>query len=262
MKEDFSNNYEEYIPEVKPKKPLWKKLLIAFTIFIFILLFAFAVEFVSRINTYISDIQEGELDFENQQSKLSSQLAKDIGREENKSISELRKEIETLSDPTFGIKDAKVVVVEFGDFQCPFTRQMYPVVKKIQSEFEDRVLFIWRDLPLYDIHPDAINAAIAGECAREQGKFWEMHDMMFINQEDLSRSALIKYARDVGLNVNRFKRCLDTEKYRNEVMDDFQTAVKHGAEGTPTFFINGEKISGAIPYEVFRDIINSKLINR
>ncbi len=230
--------------------------------FFLAIIILFFVVFSANVGKYIKDINQKGIN-QNLQTKISKTLKGNIPEEEkNKNIEQIRKEIETKSDPTLGIPDAKVTVVEFGDFQCPYTRQMYPIMKKIQSEYEDRVLFIWRDLPLYDIHPDAIRAAMAGECAREQGKFWEMHDLMFTNQENLSRSSLIQYAQKININIKKFKQCLDSDKYRNEVMDDFQTAINHGAEGTPTFFINGEKFSGVIPYELLKSIIDNKLISK
>lgn len=165
----------------------------------------------------------------------------------------------TDDDPRFGPANAKVVIVEFSDFQCPFCQQVQPVVKKLMSDYGDKILFIYRDFPLESIHPQAVVGALAGECAHEQGKFWEMHDKIFENQAELSPENLKIWALQIGLNSIQFGNCLDSAKYFEEVNQDLQEGIVAGARATPTFFINGRKLEGAIPLITFEQIILAEL---
>lgn len=165
----------------------------------------------------------------------------------------------TDDDPSFGSPDAKVVIVEFGDFQCPFCRQAMPVVKEILKDYGDKVFFVYRDFPLESVHPQAVPAALAGECAHEQGKFWEMHDKIFENQEQLSVKNFKIWAIQIGLNSIQFGNCLDSSKYFAEVEQDLQAGIAAGVRATPTFFVNGQKIEGAISFTTFEQIILSEL---
>jgi protein-disulfide isomerase len=163
-------------------------------------------------------------------------------------------------DPAWGPEDAPVVMVEFSDFQCPFCgrfhQETYPRIREV---YGDRIRFVYRDLPLPQIHPDAILAAQAAECADEQGAFWPYHDLLFSNQQDLSRTALGSYATQLELSIEVFNQCLDTERYQQEVSSDMQAADSYGIRGTPTFFINGRPIVGAQPFEVFAAVIDEEL---
>ena len=118
----------------------------------------------------------------------------------------------TTDDPYKGGVDARVVIVELSDFQCPYCYQAFPVVGELISTYGDQIKFIFRDFPDSGRHPQAQKAAEAGECAQEQGKFWEMHDKMFINQDDLSLTALKRYAEEIGLDTSSFSDCLDNGK--------------------------------------------------
>ena len=232
-------------------EPWYKRVLLVFSRIVVAIIVIFAIVFVFKVYQITEDYRTGNIDSFADDAGGFTQFSGAI----DTSTPLSREELETKSDPWFGNPDAKVVVVEFGDFECPFTRQAFVTVRKLAQEFKDDVLFIWRDFPLYDIHPYAIKAAEAGECANEQGKFWEYHDKLFINQRALFTPDLKRYAAEVGLNTRQFNLCLDTGKYAKEVMDDFETAVKAGAAGTPTFFINGEKVSGLLPEAIFREVL-------
>lgn len=163
-------------------------------------------------------------------------------------------------DPAWGPEDAPVVMVEFSDFQCPFCGRFYQeTYPRIQEVYGDRIRFVYRDLPLPQIHPDAILAAQAAECADEQDAFWEFHDLIFSNQQDLSRNALGSFAVQMELDINTFNQCLDSGRYQLEVSADMQAAASYGIQGTPTFFINGRPIVGAQPFEVFAAVIDEEL---
>lgn len=174
-----------------------------------------------------------------------------------------------LSEPVVGQADAPVLMEEFSDFECPFCKrfhdQTWPLLKK---EFIDtgKVSFVYRDLPL-SFHENAYSAALAGQCAHEQGKFWEMHDKIFKLFENrgmfaddfLGELVYKKLAQEIGLNSEQFNECLDAKKYAPEVEDDLLTAQEKEVNGTPTFFINEKKFVGAQPYNEFRKLILKEL---
>jgi len=178
-------------------------------------------------------------------------------------------------DPVKGDPDAPVTIVEFSDFQCPFCKRFHETtLPLIQENYIDtgKVKFVYRDFPLESIHPNgAIPAAVAAECADEQGMFWQYHDKIFQNQKNWERLAaedvakeLKAYAQELGLNTNQFNDCLNSGKYMDEVNKDYQDAVSYGLTGTPGFFIGNEKngyikVTGAQPYSVFQNVLDQML---
>lgn len=150
-------------------------------------------------------------------------------------------------DPSMGPEDAKVTVVEFGDFQCPSCAAFYPALKEAEAALADEsVRFVFRQFPLNQIHPFAQEAAEASLAAQAQGKFFEMHDMMFENQTQLTREDLERYAQEIGLNMDEFRKALDDNTYRDAVNADLADGRALGVAGTPTTFINGVRYTG--PY--------------
>jgi protein-disulfide isomerase len=162
-------------------------------------------------------------------------------------------------DPSDGKADAPVTLVEYSDFQCPFCLRVMPTLKQIRAKYGDKVRVVWKDFPLTQIHPQAFVAAQAGNCAREQGKFWELHDKMFGNQGALQPDALKKYASEAGLDTMKFNQCLDTSKYEARVQDALSAGGRLGITSTPTVYVNGRVISGAQPIEVFQTVIDEEL---
>ncbi|MBU0707112.1 DsbA family protein [Patescibacteria group bacterium] len=173
---------------------------------------------------------------------------------------ELTTALVTDDDPSHGSPDAKVQIVEFSDFQCPFCEEASDTARKIMNDFGDNVYFVYRDYPDVENHPHAHKAAEAGECAQDQGKFWQMHDKMFLNQTNLNTVSLKQYAIQAGLDVDIFNECLDSGKYAQEVYDDLLDGYAAGVTGTPSFFINGIHVSGVIPLDVFRELIEELLL--
>jgi len=167
---------------------------------------------------------------------------------------------------TLGNKNAKVTVIEFSDFQCPFCRSFWrDTLPQIKKEYIDtgKVLFAYRHFPLRSIHPGAAPAAEASECANEQGKFWEMHDKIFAEQDkqgqgtiQFTNDDLKKWASEIGLNINS---CLDSGKYSKNVTEDEQAGNTATTTGTPTFVVNGQVTVGAQPFESFKAIIDQEL---
>lgn len=157
-----------------------------------------------------------------------------------------------------GNKNAKVKLVEYSDFQCPFCERAYPTLQQVLKDYGDKVSLEYRHYPL-SFHPFAQKAAEASECAAEQGKFWEFHDKNFENQTSLSFEALKQWAKDLGLNTKKFNNCLDTDKYAQKVADQTKEGGAKGVNGTPTTFINGQPVVGAQPYEAFKQAIDAEL---
>jgi protein-disulfide isomerase len=140
---------------------------------------------------------------------------------------------------------AKLVLVEYGDYECPYCGAAYPVVKELQRRLAGKLSFVFRNFPLATAHPHAELAAEAAEAAGAQGKFWEMHDVFYENQDALEAENLLKYASAIGLDLHRFSRELSEHIFIPRVREDFHSGVRSGVNGTPSFFINGERYNGA-----------------
>ncbi|MDX1435848.1 MAG: Na+/H+ antiporter NhaA, partial [Anaerolineales bacterium] len=140
---------------------------------------------------------------------------------------------------------AAITLVEYGDYQCPHCKKVSGVIKALQRRVGSRMRYVYRHLPLRDMHPDAQKAAEAAEAAGAQGKFWEMHDLLYANQEQLGRDDLISYAAALDLDLERFTRELDGDVYAERVNEDYESAVAADVIGTPSFFINGRRYDGA-----------------
>lgn len=165
----------------------------------------------------------------------------------------------TDSDHVRGSSNAKVTLVEFSDFQCPFCGRFFPSLQKLLSEYGDQVRLVYRHFPLDSIHQMARPAAEASECASEQGKFWEYHDQLFAKQDELSNDLLKQIASDLKLNTNKFNDCFNSGKYRQEVEDDYQSGIAAGVRGTPHTIVNGVAVSGAVPYDQLKAVIDEAL---
>jgi protein-disulfide isomerase len=149
------------------------------------------------------------------------------------------------SDHVAGPGDAPVTLVEYGDYECPHCGRAHPVVKRVQRELGSQLRFVFRHFPLAEAHPHAQLAAQAAEAAGAQGKFWEMHDMLFEHQDALEGDDIVGYAESVGLDVARFARDIEAGTYAKRVRDDFRSGVRSGVNGTPTFFVNGARYDGS-----------------
>lgn len=167
---------------------------------------------------------------------------------------------------------ARVVLVEFSDFQCPFCgRHAKQTLPQIEREYVStgKLLYVMRNLPLESIHPDAFRAASAAECAGDQGRYWQMHEKLFGNQQALSAADLARYAQDAGVEPGAFKQCIEGEGHAAKIRQDLQDAMNAGVSSTPTFFLgfreSGGKVkivrrvSGAHPYPVFKAAIEGLL---
>lgn len=161
-------------------------------------------------------------------------------------------------EPARGPAKAPVVLVEFSDFQCPYCARSQTVLQQIKEAYGDKVRFLFKHLPL-DMHKDARRAAEASLCAAEEGKFWELHDWMFANMNQLSEPQLIAQATTLGLDVERFTSCLTGGGKAEQVNADMMAARELGITGTPAFVVNGRMVMGAQPFEAFKEVIDDEL---
>lgn len=152
-------------------------------------------------------------------------------------------------DHTQGSAVAPVTLVEYGDYECPYCGSAYLIVKAIIKHFGSKLRFVFRNMPLNEMHPNAELAAEAAEAAGAQGKFWEMHDALYEHQLELGPDLVRMLARQFHLDVTRFEDDLVSRRYRDHVKHDFISGVRSGVAGTPTFFINGERYDGALDEE-------------
>jgi protein-disulfide isomerase len=160
--------------------------------------------------------------------------------------------------PTKGPETAPVTIVEFSEFQCPFCLKVSPIVKKIEEVYKGQVRTVWKHLPL-SIHQNAMDAALAAEAARNQGKFWEYHDKLFANQDRLEVESLKQYAHELQLDLARFEKDRLNLDNRKKVEADMAEARALGVSATPSFFINGRFIRGAQPFETLSKVIDEEL---
>jgi protein-disulfide isomerase len=161
--------------------------------------------------------------------------------------------------PAKGPADAPVTIVEFSDFQCPYCSRVVPVIEQVKAKYGDKVRVVFRQFPLNSIHPQAQKAAEASLCANEQGKFWELHDAMFQNQQALGIDQLKAKAKELGIDSAKFDPCVDSGKYAEAVAADLAAGQKAGVSGTPAMFVNGRFLNGAVPFEDVDRIVQDEL---
>ena len=171
----------------------------------------------------------------------------------------LRRDIATTGHPSHGPADAPVTIVEFSDFECPYCSGLLGTIRDIQQNYSDQVRLVYRQFPLVNLHPDAQKAAEASLCANQQGKFWEMHDLMFEDQSGLSVTALEEKAQSLGLDEAAFQKCLNSAQIAEQVQADVRAGAVAGVTGTPALFINGRSLVGNVPYARIAEIIDEEL---
>lgn len=165
------------------------------------------------------------------------------------------------NDHIAGSDNAVIELVEYGDYECPYCGMAYPLVKVIQEKLGDDVRFIFRNFPLKKIHPHAFSASVATEAAARQGKFWEMHDLVFEHQKNLDAETLFSLAESIGLDLGQFKEDIQQQELADKVEKDFSSGLRSGVNRTPTFFINGEKFEGDWRDGGLLEYLEEQLIN-
>ena len=160
-------------------------------------------------------------------------------------------------DHVRGPASARLTLVEYGDYECPYCGAAYPIVKEVERILGDDLRSVFRNFPLSDIHPHAFQAAEAAESAAAQGRFWEMHDRLFENQKRLRTKDLLSHARALGLDVARIEADLDARAYEERVRHDIRSGLRSGVNGTPTFFVNGVRHNGTYDVETLLDALRA-----
>ena len=169
-----------------------------------------------------------------------------------------RADVSADDDPFMGPADAPITIIQFAEYQCPYCGKAGESVKQVMEEYEGKVKMVFRDFPL-SFHDRAVPAAVAANCAGEQGKYFEMHDQMMANQRSLTEEDLTKYATNISLDLDKWKTCRKDPKHEAEVKKDMADGAAVGVSGTPAFFINGIMLSGALPFSQFKEIIDREL---
>lgn len=161
------------------------------------------------------------------------------------------------ADHAEGSAGATVTLVEYGDYECSYCRAAYPVIKKIQKKMSKQLRFVFRNFPLTNIHPYAEISAEAAEAAGAQGKFWQMHDGLYENQETLSKEMIFALAQKIGLDMKMFTKDMESRTFKDKIRKDFMGGVKSGVNGTPTLFINGERFDQNFDGELLLEALKS-----
>jgi protein-disulfide isomerase len=170
--------------------------------------------------------------------------------------------IDIATAPRKGPDSAPVTIAEFSEFQCPFCRRAAPTLKRIEEVYGGKVRIAWKNLPLTSIHEHAMGAALAAEAARNQGKFWEYHDKLFENQEHLEAADLNRYAQELDLDMRRFEADQQDQQKKKLIEADLEQARELKVSTTPSFFINGRYLRGALPFEALSKVIDEELANQ
>src|SRR5512146_3027291 len=165
----------------------------------------------------------------------------------------------TQAAPALGPDVAPVTIVEFSDFECPYCGALYPTLRKVEQDFGRQVRVVFRQFPLTGLHAYALKAAEASLCANEQGKFWEMHDLLFQDQKRLAVADLKAKASTLGLDRKTFDSCLDSGRFVEQIQKDQREGTRLGISGTPALFVNGAPMEGAVPYETLAATIRKEL---
>ena len=178
------------------------------------------------------------------------------------SEAELVAPVDEQRDHIQGSADAPVTVVQYGDYECPLCGEAYPIIKQIQGRMGDRLRFVFRNFPIPTSHPHAQQAAEAAEAAGAQGKFWEMHDLLYERQRHLTDADLHAYAAELGIEVGRFEREMADHLYADRVEEDLIGGVRSGVNGTPTFYINGVRHDDSYELDVLLDAVERAAADR
>jgi protein-disulfide isomerase len=174
-----------------------------------------------------------------------------------------RYDVPIANNPILGSAAAPITIIEFSDYECPFCQRWHQeVFPKILETYGDKVRLVYRDFPLYGVHPNAESAAEAANCAGEQDHYYDFHNLLLGGGKEFSADLYKAYAQSLKLNVNSFTRCMDEHRYQAEVKADYDYASQLGVRSTPTFFVNGLAVVGAQPFEVFQQVIDLELAGK
>ena len=208
------------------------------------------------IKRFLRDMKEKEI-----RDEFMSQL-----EQKNKvvrNLGQFRFDLKTVGHPSLGPEAAQVKLVLFSDFECPYCRDFKDTLMKITENYSGKVQLVFFQFPLNAIHPNAQRAAEASLCARDQNRFWEMHDMLFDNQRSLTEENILRQAMSLdGFDSAKFRECLSSGRHKKEILQDIRAAAAAGADSTPTLYVNGIYLSGGQPYETVSAIIDKELASK
>jgi predicted DsbA family dithiol-disulfide isomerase len=209
-------------------------------------------EALPQISRYLKRVQE---------KNLKEAFLARLEKEHNvvRLLEPLRFNVSASGRPSIGSASAPVILVEFSDFQCPYCKRFSSTIKEVLKQYRNQVQLVFRQFPLTNIHPNAQRAAEASLCANVQGRFWEMHDLLFADQANLKDEDLKNRASKLGLDIAAFDACMDSERYSAQIEEDMRAAAAAGVDGTPALFINGRFLYGSRPFEDVAEIINQEL---
>ena len=266
----ISENFEEF---PKKNEKIIKKSTYNILIISVIITIGIAAFFAGSYSTNLNSDQISQEEFKNEIAKLELKILEKQLPTKQPSIPI---KISIDNDPIIGNPNAPITIIEFSDFQCPFCARFHvETLPSIMDEYinDGQVKLVFRDFPIQSIHPNALPASVAAECANEQKKFKEMHDVLFENQKEWSNQSIdnvmIKfnqYASKIGLEEEKFDSCLKNGKYIEEIQKDLDDGRTYGISGTPGFFVGNDQIGfvelkGAQPFENFKKVIDSQLKN-
>jgi protein-disulfide isomerase len=212
---------------------------------------------LDQLRTQIADYLRNE-----RRAKAAEKLEARLNQERNVAIhlEPYRATLNNEGAPAVGPENAAVTFVEFSDFQCPFCSRFFPTLKQVEEKYKDRVRIVYRQYPIPSLHPYAFKAAEASLCAHEQGKFWQLHDAMFQDQNKLAIRDLKDKAARLGVDQKKFDGCLDSGKYTEKVQEDLRDGARAGVTGTPALFVNGVPIDGgAVGFDLVAKAIDKEL---
>ncbi len=230
-------------------KRWWGRLLML----LLVLLAIVFIYFLFLIFNNINHIRKGDI--------YSKETAAWVTEDEFKANQKITAELLTDDDPWLGAEDPIIYIVAYESFGCPYCKDNQTDIKQLLQKFSPIVRFIAKDFPNEGTHPNVMNAHLAAACANEQGKYWELRDVLYANQateetpENFSKENIKKLAKENGLNMQQFTKCLDEEKYSQEIRQDFASGVQIGVVGTPSYMINGNVIPGEIKFDIWEKII-------
>jgi protein-disulfide isomerase len=249
MEDVFAENLPLYEPP--PWYRQWWGILVMLGVILFLILVG---GFLLTVRSYYVQIQEGTLDPAVFASDRFTSSAQETPASARRVV-----DVSADDDPSLGPRDAAVQIVAFEDYECPFSEASFSTIRELTYLYPKDVRFVYRDYPLQDIHPRALLAAQAGECADEQGNFWPMHDKIYQNPFSLTTTAFEQYAKEIGLDVSLFSACLNSGVMLDEIEKDTADAVYASVRGTPTFFVNGKRVEGDVSLDIWKQLIASEL---
>ena len=179
-----------------------------------------------------------------------------------RNLEPFRFDVKTAGYPSIGPNDAPVKLVLFSDFECPYCRDFAETLMEIAIDYDDKVQIVFRQFPLTSIHANAQRAAEASLCAHDQKRFWEMHDILFENQHELTEENILAMIRRLELDTEKFRECLASGRHKSEILKDIRAGAAAGADSTPTLYVNGIYLSGGQPYGTIAAIINKELLKK